>query len=96
MNVRPSIYYPHRANQDGSFTSICIRCLAPVARAGTEAELWAHDNVHECNPLTLSERRFVEPPHLHSDKSSTQWAPKPPSSTKDGESGVPIVEVHRQ
>jgi hypothetical protein len=61
---KPSIFYPHRLNKDGSYTSICLRCLAPVARTDTEGELAAHDDVHVCNEAMLSERHFVEPPHL--------------------------------
>jgi hypothetical protein len=62
--AKPSIFYPHRRNKDGSYTSICLRCLAQVARADIEGELAAHDNIHECNPAMLAERYFVEPPRL--------------------------------
>jgi hypothetical protein len=64
MIAKPSIFYPHRRNQDGSYTPICLKCLAQVARADTEGELGTHDDLHECNAARLAERFFVEPPHL--------------------------------
>jgi hypothetical protein len=64
MIAKPSIFYPHRRNQYGSYTPICLRCLAQVARADGECEFAAYDNLNECNPARLAERYFVEPPHL--------------------------------
>jgi DNA polymerase III beta subunit, N-terminal domain len=53
-----------RLKKDGSYTSICLGCLAQVARKGSEAELAAHDNVHRCDPGRLAQRYFAEPPRL--------------------------------
>jgi hypothetical protein len=64
MFDKPSTFYPHRRNKDGSYTSICLGCLAQVARKDSEAELAAHDNVHRCDPGRLAQRYFAEPPRL--------------------------------
>ena len=45
------VFFPHRRNKDGSFDSICLSCLATVARTNTEAELAEHDRSHICTRL---------------------------------------------
>jgi hypothetical protein len=50
-------FFPHRRNRDGSFDSICLKCLL-TANARTEADLAKHDKYHVCNPSILSQRAF--------------------------------------
>ncbi len=58
-------FFPHRLNKDGSYDSICLKCLDTVARAETEAELVDHEITHICDATRLAERRFVQPPALY-------------------------------
>jgi hypothetical protein len=58
MVLRLPPYFPHRRNADGSFDSICLKCLLTIANAPTEAGLAKHDKYHACNPSILSQRAF--------------------------------------
>jgi hypothetical protein len=51
-------FFPHRRNADGSFDSICLKCLLTIAKAKTEAELDRHDKNHVCIPSILSQRKL--------------------------------------
>jgi hypothetical protein len=51
-------FFPHRRNPNGSFDSICLKCLLTIANARTEAELEKHDKDHVCNPSAVSQRIF--------------------------------------
>jgi hypothetical protein len=51
-------FFPHRRNPDGSFDSICLKCLLTIANARNEADLAKHDKYHVCNPSTLSKKAF--------------------------------------
>jgi hypothetical protein len=53
--------FPHRRNADGSFDSICLKCLLTIAKAKTEAELDRHDKNHVCIPSILSQRSLDRP-----------------------------------
>ncbi len=46
-------FFPHTRNRDGSFDSICLKCLHTIANAGFEADLEAHDEDHVCNRFHL-------------------------------------------
>jgi hypothetical protein len=48
--------YLHRANNDGTFDSICIRCFETIASAKTEEKLMDAELEHKCPPTTLSQR----------------------------------------
>jgi hypothetical protein len=48
--------YLHRANRDGTFDSICIRCFVTVATAVTEFRLAEPESSHRCLPSSLSQR----------------------------------------
>lgn len=50
MDVTLPPFFPHRRNPNGSFDSICLKCLLTIANARTEAELEKHDRDHVCNP----------------------------------------------
>ena len=52
------IFFPHRRNRDGSFDSICLKCLLTIASTRTEADLHLHDRNHVCLPSILSQRAF--------------------------------------
>ena len=62
-------FFPHRRNRDGSFDSICLKCLLTIANAKTEADLAKHDRYHVCNPSILSQRALIALGH-HADQSS--------------------------
>lgn len=49
--------FPHRANEDGTFDSICRHCYATVASSSREAELALPEHTHICDPETLSRLR---------------------------------------
>jgi hypothetical protein len=51
-------FFPHRRNRDGSFDSICLKCLLTIANARIEADLAAHDKYHVCDPSILSQQGF--------------------------------------
>jgi hypothetical protein len=36
-------FFPHRRNRDGSFDSICLKCLLTIANERSEADLAKHD-----------------------------------------------------
>ena len=41
--------FPHRRNNDGSYDSICPKCIVTIAKATTERELLASDQKHVCD-----------------------------------------------
>jgi len=51
-------FFPHRRNRDGSFDSICLKCLITIASTRIEADLVRHDRIHVCMPSILSQRAF--------------------------------------
>jgi hypothetical protein len=51
-------FFPHRRNKDGSFDSICLKCLLTVASTRVEEDLKPYDKYHVCNPSVLSQRAF--------------------------------------
>ena len=50
--------FPHRRNRDGSFDSICLKCLLTIANARNEADLQMHEKYHVCNPSFIIQREF--------------------------------------
>jgi hypothetical protein len=50
--------FPHRRNNDGSFDSICLKCLVTIANAGCETDLVKPETYHVCNPSILFQRTF--------------------------------------
>jgi hypothetical protein len=48
--------FPHRRNTDGSFDSICLKCLLTVANARNETDLAKHEQYHVCIPSILFQR----------------------------------------
>ncbi len=51
-------FFPHRRNADGSFDSICLKCLLTIANERTETDLTKHEKHHVCIPSILSQRTF--------------------------------------
>jgi hypothetical protein len=51
-------FFPHRQNRDGSFDSICLKCLLTIANARNEADLVQHEKHHVCNQSILNQRSF--------------------------------------
>jgi hypothetical protein len=62
MDAAPARNFPHRTNKDGSYDSICTRCLTTIATVSAEPELARHERNHTCNPIRLYQLR--EYPHL--------------------------------
>jgi hypothetical protein len=56
MADRPANLYPHRKTTDGSYISICMSCLATVARTKTEARLEELEKSHVCYSYLVTER----------------------------------------
>lgn len=54
VNLVSRLRFFHRANQDGSFDSICYRCLAIVAARKRELDLEHFERVHACEPNLLA------------------------------------------
>jgi hypothetical protein len=52
------VVFPHRQNRDGSFDSICRRCLLTVANTRNEADLARYEQYHVCNPSFIIQREF--------------------------------------
>jgi hypothetical protein len=50
--------FPHRRNNDGSFDSICLKCLLTIANARTEPDLAKPETYHICNPSILFQQAF--------------------------------------
>jgi len=48
----------HTDEADGSFDSICLKCLLTIANTRIEADLQPHDRNHVCLPSILSQRAF--------------------------------------
>jgi hypothetical protein len=46
-------HFPHRQNGDGSYDSTCSRCLATVASAQKEEQLYPCELAHVCDRLRL-------------------------------------------
>ena len=49
-------FFPHRRNEDGSFDSICLKCLLTIANARIEAHLAKYEKYHVCIPSILFQR----------------------------------------
>jgi hypothetical protein len=45
--------FTHRQNGDGGYESICTRCLAAVASAQKEKQLYPLEATHVCDPVRL-------------------------------------------
>src|ERR1700738_4501301 len=52
------VVFPHRRNRDGSFDSICLKCLLTIANARSETDLAKPETYHVCNPSILFQRAF--------------------------------------
>ncbi len=51
-------FFPHRRNTDGSFDSICLKCLLTIAHERNEGDLAKYERYHVCNPSVISQRVF--------------------------------------
>jgi hypothetical protein len=51
-------FFPHRQNRDGSFDSICLKCLLTIANERNEDNLAECEKYHICNPSILSQQAF--------------------------------------
>lgn len=50
--IRPQTF-PHRHNTDGTYDSICNRCLSTIAKVTTEADLGQFEASHVCDPASI-------------------------------------------
>jgi hypothetical protein len=48
----------YRCNDDGTFRSICPRCLQTIAQSAREADVQTAEDKHVCNPATVE--RYCE------------------------------------
>ena len=53
MGPRKVTWFPHRHNPNGSWDSICSRCMATVATMDVEADLRLRETAHICSPNRL-------------------------------------------
>ena len=61
MAIPPRPIFPHRHNPDGTFDSICSRCLVTVATERLESDLQGAEGTHVCSDLDLSRISYL--PH---------------------------------
>lgn len=45
--------FTHIRNADGSYVSTCMRCLASVASALKEEQLYSEESAHACDPVRV-------------------------------------------
>jgi hypothetical protein len=56
--LNPALFlFAYRCNDDGTFRSICSRCLQTIAQSAREADLQNAEDSHVCNPAMV-ERYF--------------------------------------
>lgn len=59
MNTAPHrIGFAHRANEDGTFDSICLSCFKTIATSKAESSLGEGERSHACDPDEC--KRFQE------------------------------------
>jgi hypothetical protein len=49
--------FAHRRNDDGSFDSICPRCIQTIAHCACEPDLQNAEDSHVCNPSIVEHYR---------------------------------------
>jgi hypothetical protein len=59
--------FPRRKNPDGTYDSICPRCVATIASSDNEADLLAQERKHVCDEIRLSRLRSRPPTANESD-----------------------------
>jgi hypothetical protein len=62
MSYRAIPFFPHRRRKDGTFHSVCLKCLATVGIRGSEAELVELEAAHQCGAISLSEENKMTIP----------------------------------
>jgi len=67
MHAATGNLFPHRSNNDGTYDSICTRCLVTIATVTAESELASHERDHACNPIRLYQLREYPPLRTSSD-----------------------------
>jgi hypothetical protein len=83
--------FPHRRNKDGSYDSICPKCLVTITNARTERELLASEQKHVCERdlMDLSENSYLNHQGEGSNNSRIQSArPQPLSVPKLSEEAI--------
>ena len=55
MSLSTRLRFFHRANQDGSFDTICYRCLTVVAAEKKEIDLERFEQEHICEPHLVAD-----------------------------------------
>ena len=59
---RIGLEFPHRANGNGTTSSICPRCYITVATSTWEADLERAEVAHTCDPKQLSAFQMTHKP----------------------------------
>ena len=56
--LNPALFlFAYRCNDDGTFRSICSRCLQTIAQSAREADLQNAEESHVCNPSIVERYR---------------------------------------
>jgi hypothetical protein len=56
--LNPALFsFAYRSNDDGTFRSICSRCLQTIAQSAREADLQNAEDSHVCDPSTVERYR---------------------------------------
>jgi hypothetical protein len=58
LRIRPA--FPHRKNFNGSFDSICRKCLVTIATSLNETDLLEAEAAHVCSGLDLKRLLYPE------------------------------------
>jgi hypothetical protein len=72
MADKSVIFYSHKKTTDGYFVSICLRCLATIARNKAQAKLEEHEKSRICNSYLVTARGHSCAPYLTSSETQTK------------------------
>jgi hypothetical protein len=75
--LNPALFsFAYRCNEDGTFRSICSRCLQTIAQSAREVDVRTAEDSHVCNPemveryrglsKAVSDYRVQSRGHIHS------------------------------
>jgi hypothetical protein len=62
MSYQAMQFFPHRRRKDGTFQSLCLKCLATVGIRGSEDALAELESAHRCGAISsLEENKMTIP-----------------------------------
>lgn len=71
MSVSQFPTFAHRPNPDGTFDSICRKCVVTIASRAHEAELLPAEREHACSVESLEHLRDLIAHSIHRNGAST-------------------------